>query len=1001
MRLSAPALLSIASVFFAIVGQAIFADEAYQTDYHHALLGLPQPHATFFHRPSPASKASLLYTLSERLVLGAVNPKDGAVIWRQQLADQTQNHTALGLLRAGEGGDTLVTAVGEIVNCWDATDGRLTWQWRGNGRIKSLEIIEGERDVLTLSEADHDVVVTKFAAETGAVLWQHKDARFVTGTVSGVSRVTPLTRHSGDLPYTVLTSSNRIFYVSLQSALLKGFKIKVTELSAGTGAPIGQPILLSSDSEVTSEDSILHVGANSGIPFLVWTDKALRTIRINIIGTKRIAQLNSPTSNKNQAEKITVHAPSSLAAKAHLLVHFQSPDAHWAEVYHVNSGTTVKAYDLPLLEGKGAFSATSQGSDVYFTRHTTFDNILLSSEDSTAINQWSSQAKSRGVHVDPQDITNVVSEVISKGASTYAVRSALTLLSGDWELIRNGGSLWVRPEGLTGVIAAAFVEIAKGESLAEELVAEVQGDPLSAYMHRVKRHIRDLQYFPAWAEALPKRLLGSFIGDKASSQDRSIKRDGFGFRKLVLVATEKGRLAALDVGDHGAVVWDIQAVNVKPGQKWEILSIEADDSTALLRGQNGEFLRVASITGAVLQYQPGGIIPSLKTTVPVIDTSGDKILIPVNIDGSLGEIPSARFANGTVIVTQSSNNVVRGWTLSKSSEPILSWSFIPAIGEHLTSVSARPPHDPVASIGKALGDRNVLYKYLNPNILLVTAIGPGTSAASFYVLDSTSGAVIYSTSHPGVDFGKPITSAISENWFAYSLFSESSAVTQGTSQLDRQKLKGYQLIVSELYESPSPNDRGSLGSSSNSSSIFPPSENMGDTLDIPHVVTQPFLIPGPISSMSVTSTLQGITTRSLLCVVPELKSIISVSRAFIDPRRPVGRDPTAAEAEEGLFRYSPMLDFEPKWMLSHKRDILDVSNVITNPSLLESTSLVFAYGELDLFGTRTAPIGAFDILGKGFSKLQLVLTVVALAVATTLVAPFVSQPSHSPCQIIC
>lgn len=179
MRPSAYILLSTVFILHATIGRAIFADEAYQIDYHHALLGLPQPQATFFHRPSAASKASLLYSLSERLVLGAVNPKDGSVLWRQQLANQAQNETSQGILRAGEGGDTLVTAVGETVESWDATDGRLTWQWRGNGGIKSLEITEKERNVLVSSEAqDANTVVRLLAAETGAILWEHHDTRF-------------------------------------------------------------------------------------------------------------------------------------------------------------------------------------------------------------------------------------------------------------------------------------------------------------------------------------------------------------------------------------------------------------------------------------------------------------------------------------------------------------------------------------------------------------------------------------------------------------------------------------------------------------------------------------------------------------------------------------------------------------------------------------------------------------------------------------------------------
>jgi len=787
----------------------------------------------------------------------------------------------------------------------------------------------------------------------------------------------------------VLSSKGSIFYLSLHSVLLKGFKIKVTELAVSSGTPIGKPILLSSDSEVTSEESLLHVGANSGVPFLVWTDKSLKTLKINVIGTKQITSVNVPSSNGESAERIIVHASRSPAAKPHFLVHYQGRDSHWAEIYHTDSKTAKKAYDLPRLGGKGAFSASSQKSDVYFTRHSEFKNFLVASTDSSVLSQWDVSTGSYASTLQQQDVSHAASEVQPRGGSTYAVRSALALPSGDWKLIRNGEPSWLRHEGLVGAVAAAFVEISKEESLAEELAAEGQRGPLAAYVHRLRRHLRDLQYFPNWAQALPIRLLGSFIGDKTLSQDQSLRHDNFGFHKVIVVATEHGRLAALDAGNQGMVVWNIQAIGLKPGQKWEVLGIEAEEGTTLIRGKGGEFLRVVSNTGAIVQYQPGALGSSLKITVPIIDASGKRILIPVKDDGSLGDVPKANFGKGTVVVTEGDDNVVNGWTLGKGPKPALVWRFKPALGEEVTSVNTRPSHDPVASIGKALGDRNVMYKYLNPNILLITTIEKEASTATFYLIDSTSGNVIYSTTHPGVNTNRPVVSTISENWFAYSLFSEASAVTQGAGQLDQKGLKGYQLVVSELYESAYPNDRGSLGPSSNSSSIYPATEEVEDTIDTPHVISQTFLIPGPISSMSVTSTLQGITTRSLLCIVPDLEAIISISRAFIEPRRPVGRDPTAAEMEEGLFRYSPMLDFEPKWMLNHKREILNATDVITSPSLLESTSLVFAFGETDLFGTRTSPIGAFDILGKGFSKLQLVLTVVALAVGTTVVVPFV------------
>lgn len=180
MRLWSPILLPIAALYISLTN-AIFADEAYQTDYHHALLGLPQAHTTFFHRPSAASKASLLYTLSERLVLGAVNPKDGAVIWRQQLGIYAANGTGPGLLKAAEGGDTLLSAVGADLRSWDATDGRLVWKWNARGEIRAIELStssEGIKDVFALSVGEGANAVSKLGTDSGEPTWEFLDARY-------------------------------------------------------------------------------------------------------------------------------------------------------------------------------------------------------------------------------------------------------------------------------------------------------------------------------------------------------------------------------------------------------------------------------------------------------------------------------------------------------------------------------------------------------------------------------------------------------------------------------------------------------------------------------------------------------------------------------------------------------------------------------------------------------------------------------------------------------
>jgi len=277
-----------------------------------------------------------------------------------------------------------------------------------------------------------------------------------------------------------------------------------------------------------------------------------------------------------------------------------------------------------------------------------------------------------------------------------------------------------------------------------------------------------------------------------------------------------------------------------------------------------------------------------------------------------------------------------------------------------------------------------MYKYLNQNTVLITAVSDFASTASFYLLDSVSGEILYSTTHEGVDVTQPITSLITENWFVYSLWGDlTTDITSPASS------KGYQLVVSDFYESSIANDRGPLGDAANYSSLQP-SDDISSQPALPHVITQAFFIPEGISHMAVTQTKQGITTRQLLCTLASSNSIVGIPRGLLDPRRPVGRDPTPAEIEEGLMRYHPVVEFDPKFIITHKREVVGIKNIIASPATLESTSLLFAYG-VDVFGTRVAPSMAFDILGKGFNKLQLVLTVVALGAGVGVLAPMVRR----------
>ena len=70
--------------------------------------------------------------------------------------------------------------------------------------------------------------------------------------------------------------------------------------------------------------------------------------------------------------------------------------------------------------------------------------------------------------------------------------------------------------------------------------------------------------------------------------------------------------------------------------------------------------------------------------------------------------------------------------------------------------------------------------------------------------------------------------------------------------------------------------------------------------------------------------------------------------------------------------------------------LFGVTNVATSSAILESTSLVLASG-LDLFFTRVAPSGSFDVLSEGFNKTQLLATISALAIGLIVLRPIVRR----------
>jgi len=165
------------------------------------------------------------------------------------------------------------------------------------------------------------------------------------------------------------------------------------------------------------------------------------------------------------------------------------------------------------------------------------------------------------------------------------------------------------------------------------------------------------------------------------------------------------------------------------------------------------------------------------------------------------------------------------------------WSLAldPKEGEVRLAQHAANEHVP--SIGRVLGDRRVLFKYLNQHLLAVATAS--ASSVRIRLVDSVSGNVLYARHHSHAS--GPVNVVVSENWVVYSYVNTNEDYTE--------------MVALELFENGTPDLRLDEANFSSFDKF------------VPHVLAQSYIVPSGITAMGVTQTLKGITRRLVICNV--------------------------------------------------------------------------------------------------------------------------------------
>ncbi|CAM0142148.1 unnamed protein product [Umbelopsis sp. WA50703] len=912
--------------------------------------------------------------------IAALNASTGEIEWRQLL-----NNPIRKFQLHNEGLLTVTDEESPLVQVWESNSGKLIWE---DSKVDDLSKDSKVVDAVILSSGDVAILTS-----SGSV---------VIRTIAGGQHWRWIPElGSSTIPIALAENNEDLYAINGHKGVLSN-SLQVHKLDAQHG-------IVQSEHKVSASLNDLRnfVVVNNNI---VWIEK--HHLKINELGSTEVSSTSIESSKVFASQSILPdsYSVAVLDPKSNeVLVTAQT--AKEDVVYFISAIAKIEDkkadFILELDMTSHPYSASSLDNTVVAVQHRSEDELAII-------------AKAAGV-----PSTDVIRHTIAQTGqvefvSLISLQPLRTLIvTADASIRIYEGSIlkWSREESLAYVTDSEFIDLPE-QKLWSQMADETSEDPsqhspFERYVHRLQSDLKKLPTLPSWfmsrfsgvIEALQRKRQSSplYLAQQSLSDPTNstlIYRDNFGLRKLIVSATSTGKIVAQDTQNQGKIVW----AKYHPGVQFkQVISVRSATvkmpPIIVVTGENVEsgtmlIYRLNALNGNEYVTEDANIAeyfdpvletPTIATKIfrlpieepderthvlALYDAASTRVFIYPDTEGSRSAfqnfLPSFYFS----LVNNDSTaikgyRVVEGYRGSLTASPV--WSFAIPKGSTLAAVGSRSAFENVASIGRVLGNRNVLYKYLNPNLFAVAHANPDTQSMTMTLLDGVKGSVLYQVVHEDVDtVHHGVHIGTSENWVVYHYW---------TNGATRASSKGYQVSVLELFEGVDENERVE-------SDKFSSYDNQQ-----PHIRSESFVFPYGVRTLGITDTRNGVSTREVLFGLTN-NQIYGVSRRMLDVRRP--REKPSKEAqEEQLIPYGPIPD-ERKMFASYSLEILGMNSIITAPALLESTSLVFAYG-LDTFFTYRAPSRQFDVLSEDFNKSQLLLTIVGLAVGIMMTGPMVRR----------
>ncbi|ESK86134.1 duf1620 domain-containing protein [Moniliophthora roreri MCA 2997] len=995
-------------------------------DWHKSFMGIPRVDSIAtspkFHRVGGKNTQSVVISATESNTLAALSPVNGTIVWRHTFEPEDpivsfHKHGWIVASLSGPGGSVLRifnTLTGDLLlerQLHKPVSGLLVEPGSLGCSVAFGNDTLGTPDLFVLSNGHS---VHHFVGRDEKWTWKSEDAASLV------------------INSNLVVSSDAIYVVGLASSFAS-YTLHVTALSPATGEVLATAHIPSTVADGLND--FITLSSSTGEPYLLWLESnSIKHLPLTpSLGGKassyRTSMFRKLVNIGLESQGMFVGIKIDGTAQAlklqndgvKLVWDFEDSaptDKHSESVYAGGWDKDGKPYIGRLY---WSYSLKFASAELFAPHLADGKGMITGFSFPFDTNQFGT-------------ISHLAMDAANPGTFQVLGRLVITTSTGSIQLWQQDKLQWTREESLAEVSVAEFVELPE-----HILGASAVSEGGEGFVQRLNRQMKDAKDLPNYLIHFFKRFAtGDYVSVTSSAAPvkqqtgLGLHRDTFGFRQVIVMATSRGKIFGLD-SSNGEILWSkllsrgsLTNAGVKSIKMFLVKAV-GDASTGLeesekanadgpevvlvahrgtgrgadeevvlyhfnaLTGENakhptpqrgplqGQKIYSGSVIDAYLLKSSSGkvvvvldeafkvhLYPDTPTSASIFASAAPSLSVPLRMSAS--ELGSHRVVGHQFATLGQENAAVY------SAFP--TWSLSLPEGEDIQSIIP-PTRGPVASIGKVLGNRTTLYKYLNEHMFIVLtaphSASPSTAKSSscgVYLVDGVKGSIVYHAAVPSVTGACDVRAVLTENWLVYHYYDDEY---QGTGQT-----KGYRMVSVELYEGKKVDEK------IRSSDISAYSEK---NLDIT-AYERSFVYFHGITAIAATSTKYGITSKDII-VANSNHKIQGLSRRFLDPRRP-NRKPTTQEQEEYLVQYDPLLPDDQRRVLSHNYEVAQVRHIITAPSLLESTSLVFAYG-LDLFCTRVAPSKTFDVLSESFNKTQLVITILALVVAIMFAKPAVRR----------